>query len=74
VEGGKLAGEGGIEGIGILLTAKGGDCNLSAGACDSMADQHKEEFPTVEIYEPPERRTGRAGQVWRSAERCPRHS
>jgi hypothetical protein len=48
-EGGNLASEGGHEGVGGLLTAKGGGCNLDVGVCDSMFNQHEEEVPTVDI-------------------------
>jgi hypothetical protein len=42
---GNLADEGGDESIGGLLITKGGNRNLDAGACDSMADQREERSP-----------------------------
>jgi hypothetical protein len=50
------------EGVGSLLAAKGGGCDLDTDAYDSMANQLKE-VPTMDIYEPPGRRTRRAGRA-----------
>jgi hypothetical protein len=58
--------EGGGKGVGDLLVAKGGGCNLDAGACDSMVNQQEEEVPTVDICESPGRRPGHEGWEQRS--------
>jgi hypothetical protein len=60
-EGDDPADEGGGEGVGGLLIAKGGGCNMDISTCNSMADQREAEVPTVDICEPPERRPGCAG-------------
>jgi hypothetical protein len=53
VEDGDLVDEGGDEGVGGLLTTKDDNSDLDACVCNSMADQHEEEVPTMDIYEPP---------------------
>jgi hypothetical protein len=73
-EGDDLADEGGGEGIGVLLGAKGRSCNLDASACDSMADQLEEGVPIMDICEPPRRRPGHVGQVRHNGGRRPRRA
>jgi hypothetical protein len=72
VEGDDLADEDGGEGLGGLLVAKGGGCNLDTGACDSMANQ-REEVPTMDTCKPVRRRLRRVGRGRCSSGRHPRH-
>jgi hypothetical protein len=73
---------GGSEGIGGLLTVKGGGCDLDAGAGvilgtnsgSSIIMRVISSIPStiVDIYEPPGHRPEHAGQARCSGRRCPR--